>query len=77
EEKHVPNTVRESTRTKPITVSQPSVITKIEVNSDSNGFSSIGIDNTKTRRPQPRSNTKIDRVPLHLRVVEARIKELK
>nr|GEX54198.1 Gag-Pol polyprotein [Tanacetum cinerariifolium]GEX54205.1 Gag-Pol polyprotein [Tanacetum cinerariifolium] len=63
EEKHVPNNVRASTRTKPITISQPSVITKKEVNSNSNGFSSTGIDNTKTRRPQPRRNTKNDRVP--------------
>nr|GEV34700.1 reverse transcriptase domain-containing protein [Tanacetum cinerariifolium] len=39
------------------------VITKKYVNSDSNGFSSTGIDNTKTRRLQPRSNTKNDRVP--------------
>ncbi|GJW84424.1 hypothetical protein Tco_0157569 [Tanacetum coccineum] len=32
-------------------------------NSDSNGLSSTGVDNTaKTRRPQPRSNTKNDRV---------------
>nr|GFA12730.1 Gag-Pol polyprotein [Tanacetum cinerariifolium] len=46
-----------------ITVSQPPVITKKDVNSDSNGLSSTGIDNTKTRRPQPRSNTKNDRVP--------------
>nr|GEV20248.1 hypothetical protein [Tanacetum cinerariifolium] len=63
EAKHVPNNVRASARTKPITVSQPSVITKKEVNSDSNGFSSTGIDNSKTRRPQPRSNTKNERVP--------------
>nr|GFA25593.1 hypothetical protein [Tanacetum cinerariifolium] len=63
EEKHLPNTVRASARTKPITVSQPHVITKKDVNSDSNGLSSTGIDNTKTRRPQPRSNTKNDRVP--------------
>nr|GEX25257.1 hypothetical protein [Tanacetum cinerariifolium] len=63
EEKHVPNNVSTSTRTKPITISQPSIITKKEVNSDSNGFSSTGIDNTKTIRPQPRSNTKNDRVP--------------
>nr|GEX41183.1 hypothetical protein [Tanacetum cinerariifolium] len=63
EEKHVPNTVRASARTKPITVSQPPVFTKKDVNSDSNGLSSTGIDNTKTRRPQPRSNTKNDRVP--------------
>nr|GEU63744.1 hypothetical protein [Tanacetum cinerariifolium] len=62
EEKHVPNKVRASDRTKPITVSQPPVITKKVVNSDSNGLSSIGVDNTKTRRPQPRSNTKNDRV---------------
>nr|GEW85496.1 hypothetical protein [Tanacetum cinerariifolium] len=63
EEKHVPNKVRASVRTNPITVSQPHVITKKVVNSDSNGLSSIGVDNTKTRRPQPRSNTKNDRVP--------------
>nr|GEY81550.1 hypothetical protein [Tanacetum cinerariifolium] len=58
---HVPNTVSASARTKPITVSQPPVITKKDVNSDLNGLSSIGIDNTKTRRPQPMSNTKNDR----------------
>ncbi|GJW52415.1 retrovirus-related pol polyprotein from transposon TNT 1-94 [Tanacetum coccineum] len=47
-----------------ITVPQPHVITKKVVNSDSNGFSSTGVDiTTKTRRPQPRSNTKNDRVP--------------
>nr|GFA52807.1 hypothetical protein [Tanacetum cinerariifolium] len=62
EEKHVPNTVSASTRTKPITVSQPHVITKRDVNSDLNGLFSTGIDTTKTRRPQPRSNTKNDRV---------------
>nr|GEW65286.1 hypothetical protein [Tanacetum cinerariifolium] len=60
EEKHVPNNVRASIRTKPIIVSQPSVFTKKDVNSDLNGLSSTGIDNTKTRRPQPRSNTKND-----------------
>nr|GEV39901.1 retrovirus-related Pol polyprotein from transposon TNT 1-94 [Tanacetum cinerariifolium] len=63
EEKHVPNKVRASVRTKPITVSQPPVFTKKVVNSDSNGLSSIGVDNNKTRRPQPRSNIKNDRVP--------------
>nr|GEZ28957.1 Gag-Pol polyprotein [Tanacetum cinerariifolium] len=63
EEKHVSNTVRASNRTKPITVSQPSVFTKKDVNSNSNGLSFTGVDNTKTRRPQPRSNTKNDRVP--------------
>nr|GEZ16291.1 putative ribonuclease H-like domain-containing protein [Tanacetum cinerariifolium] len=63
EEKHIPNAVRASARTKLITVSQPPVITKKDVNSDSNILSSTGIDNTKTRRPRPRSNTKNDRVP--------------
>ncbi|GJZ05090.1 retrovirus-related pol polyprotein from transposon TNT 1-94 [Tanacetum coccineum] len=61
EEKSVPNKLRASVRIKPITISQPHVIT---VNSDSNGFCSTGVDNTaKTRRPQPRSNTKNGRVP--------------
>nr|GEZ76727.1 copia protein [Tanacetum cinerariifolium]GEZ76734.1 copia protein [Tanacetum cinerariifolium] len=63
EEKHVPNEDRARFRTKPITVSQPPIFTKKDVNSDSNGLSSTGIDNTKTRRPQLRSNTKNDRVP--------------
>nr|GEW09794.1 retrovirus-related Pol polyprotein from transposon TNT 1-94 [Tanacetum cinerariifolium] len=63
EDKHVPNNVRASVRTKPITISQPPVFTKKYVNSDSNGLSSTKVDNTKTRRPQPRSNTKNDRVP--------------
>nr|GFC62385.1 hypothetical protein [Tanacetum cinerariifolium] len=61
EAKKVPNTVSARFRTKPITVSQPSVITKKDMNSNSNGLSSTGLDNTKTRRPQPRSNTKNDR----------------
>nr|GEZ21192.1 hypothetical protein [Tanacetum cinerariifolium] len=61
--KHVLNTVSVSARTKPITVSQPHVITKKDLNSDLNGSSSTGVDNTKTRRPKPRSNTKHDRVP--------------
>nr|GFC72718.1 hypothetical protein [Tanacetum cinerariifolium] len=63
EAKKVPNTVSASSRTKPITVSQPNIITKENVNSDLNGLSSTGLDNTKTRRPQPRSNTENDRVP--------------
>nr|GEV59643.1 retrovirus-related Pol polyprotein from transposon TNT 1-94 [Tanacetum cinerariifolium] len=63
EEKHVPNKVRASVRTNPITVSQPLVITKKVVNSDSNGLSSTGVDNNKTRRPHPRRNIKNDRVP--------------
>nr|GEU67012.1 uncharacterized mitochondrial protein AtMg00810-like [Tanacetum cinerariifolium] len=61
EEEHAPNKVRASVRTKPITVSQPPVITKKVLNSDSNGLSSTRVDNIKTRRPQPRSNTKNDR----------------
>nr|GEY31407.1 retrovirus-related Pol polyprotein from transposon TNT 1-94 [Tanacetum cinerariifolium] len=63
EEKYVPNKVRASVRTNLITVSQPPVITKKVVNSDSNGLSSTGVVNTKTKRLQPRSNTKNDRVP--------------
>nr|GEW81804.1 hypothetical protein [Tanacetum cinerariifolium] len=62
EQKHVPNKVRASVRTNPITISQPLVITKKVVNSNSNGLSSTGVDNTKTRKPQPRSNKKNDRV---------------
>nr|GEZ87488.1 hypothetical protein [Tanacetum cinerariifolium] len=62
EEKHVPNKVRASVRTKPITVSQPPVFAKKVMNSDSNGLSSTGVDNTKTKRLQPRSNTKNDRM---------------
>nr|GEZ08167.1 hypothetical protein [Tanacetum cinerariifolium] len=63
EEKNVPNTVRASDKKKPITVSQPPVFIKKDMNSDLNGLSSAGVDNTKTRRPQPRSNTKHDKVP--------------
>nr|GFA52880.1 hypothetical protein [Tanacetum cinerariifolium] len=51
EAKKVPNTVSASSRTKPITVSQPSVITKKDMNSNLNGLSFTGLDNTKTRRP--------------------------
>nr|GEU53870.1 retrovirus-related Pol polyprotein from transposon TNT 1-94 [Tanacetum cinerariifolium] len=62
EDKFMPiNKFRASIRTKPITVSQPYVITKKDVNSDPHGLSSTRIDNTaKTRRPQPKSNTKND-----------------
>ncbi|GJV77256.1 hypothetical protein Tco_1508840 [Tanacetum coccineum] len=65
EEKYVPNKpIKASVVIKLITVSQPHVITKKDVNSDSNGLSSTGVNNTaKTRRPQPRSNIKNDRVP--------------
>nr|GEX93741.1 hypothetical protein [Tanacetum cinerariifolium] len=75
EEKHVPNTVSASTRTKPITVSQPPVITEKNVNSDLNGLSSTGVNNTKTRRPQPRSNTKHDRIPFASKSSRSKNKE--
>ncbi|GJT09501.1 retrovirus-related pol polyprotein from transposon TNT 1-94 [Tanacetum coccineum] len=53
-----------SVRTNPITASQSHVIIKKVVNADSNGFYSTRVDiTTKTRRPQPRSNTKNDKVP--------------
>nr|GEY82210.1 hypothetical protein [Tanacetum cinerariifolium] len=72
--KKVPNTVSASSRTKPITVSQPSVITKKDMNSNLNG---LGLDNTKTRRPQPRSNTKNDRVPSASKSSRSKNKEVK
>ncbi|GKD44242.1 retrovirus-related pol polyprotein from transposon TNT 1-94 [Tanacetum coccineum] len=63
ENKFMPNhNIRASVRTNLITISQPHVISKKVVNSDSNGFSFTGVDiATKTRRPQPRSNIKNDR----------------
>ncbi|GKD78967.1 hypothetical protein Tco_1341588 [Tanacetum coccineum] len=61
-----PNTnkhVKASFRTKSITVSQPHVITKKDVNSNINGLLSTGVESTaKTRRPHPRSNLKNDRI---------------
>nr|GEV52822.1 reverse transcriptase domain-containing protein [Tanacetum cinerariifolium] len=77
EEKQVPNIVSAGARTKPITVSQPPVITKKNVNSDVNGLSSTGLDNTKTRRPQPRSNTKNDRVLSASKSSRSKNKEVK
>nr|GEX11001.1 retrovirus-related Pol polyprotein from transposon TNT 1-94 [Tanacetum cinerariifolium] len=57
------NKVRASVGTISIIVSQSYVITKKGVNSKFNGLSSTGVDNTaKTRRLQPRINTKNDRV---------------
>nr|GFB95818.1 ribonuclease H-like domain-containing protein [Tanacetum cinerariifolium] len=76
EEKHVPNNVRASVRTKPIIVSQHPVITKKVVNSNTNGLSSTEVDNTKTRRLQPRSNTKNDRVPSTSKSSRSKNKEL-
>nr|GFD30950.1 hypothetical protein [Tanacetum cinerariifolium] len=75
--KKVPNTVSASSRTKPITVSQPNVITKKNMNSNLNGLSSTGLDNTKTRRPQHRSNTKNDRVPSASKSSQRTNKEVK
>ncbi|GJU75232.1 retrovirus-related pol polyprotein from transposon TNT 1-94, partial [Tanacetum coccineum] len=61
----VPNKhVNASVRTKPITVSQPYVITKNDVNSKTNGFSPKDVKSTtRTRRPLPINNTKNDKVP--------------
>ncbi|GKE45725.1 hypothetical protein Tco_1473009, partial [Tanacetum coccineum] len=61
----MPNkTIKASVWTKPITTSQPHVISQKNVNSNSNGISSTGVESTaKTRRPHHRSNTKNDRVP--------------
>ncbi|GJX30336.1 retrovirus-related pol polyprotein from transposon TNT 1-94 [Tanacetum coccineum] len=56
--------VKASVRTNSIIVSQPHVISHKNMNPNSNGISSIGVESTaKTRRPQPMSNTKNDRVP--------------
>nr|GFC46909.1 hypothetical protein [Tanacetum cinerariifolium] len=77
EAKKVNNIVSASSRTKPITVSQPNVITKKNVNSNLNGLSSTGLDNTKTRIPQPRSNTKNDRVPSASKSSRSKNKEVK
>nr|GFB01357.1 integrase, catalytic region, zinc finger, CCHC-type, peptidase aspartic, catalytic [Tanacetum cinerariifolium] len=75
--KKVPNTVSASSRTKPIIVSQPSVITKKDMNSNLNGLSSTRLDNTKTRRPQLISNTKNDRVPSASKSSKSSNKEVK
>nr|GFA74342.1 hypothetical protein [Tanacetum cinerariifolium] len=77
EAKKVPNTVSASSRTKPITVSQPHVITKKDMNSNLNALSSTGLDNTKTKRPQPRCNKKHDRVPSVSKSSRSKNKEAK
>ncbi|GKA45959.1 retrovirus-related pol polyprotein from transposon TNT 1-94 [Tanacetum coccineum] len=61
----VPNKhVKASIRTKSITVSQPHVITKNDVDSKTNGFSPKDVKSTtRTRRPLPRNNPKNDKVP--------------
>ncbi|GJX10275.1 retrovirus-related pol polyprotein from transposon TNT 1-94 [Tanacetum coccineum] len=56
--------VKASVRTDPISISQQHVSSEENVNPNSNGFSSTGVESTaKTRRPQLRSNTSNDRVP--------------
>ncbi|GJY70082.1 hypothetical protein Tco_0473064 [Tanacetum coccineum] len=56
--------VKASVRIKPITVSQPHVITKKDINSIINGFSPKNVESTtRTRRPRPRNNPKSDKVP--------------
>nr|GFC12909.1 hypothetical protein [Tanacetum cinerariifolium] len=42
-----------------------------------NGLSSTGLDNTKTRRPQPRSNTKHERVPSASKSSQSKNKDAK
>nr|GEW20204.1 hypothetical protein [Tanacetum cinerariifolium] len=61
----VPNKhVKAIVRTKPITISQPHVITKNDVNSKTNGYSPKDVKNTtKTRRPLPMNKAKNDKVP--------------
>ncbi|GJT38774.1 hypothetical protein Tco_0938639 [Tanacetum coccineum] len=63
EDKFMPiNKVRESVRTNRITVLQPHLITKKDVNSITNGFSPKNVESTtRTRRPQPRNNHKSDK----------------
>nr|GEV43257.1 hypothetical protein [Tanacetum cinerariifolium] len=56
--------VKAIVRTKPITVSQPHVITKNDVNFKTNGFSPKDVKSTtRTRKPYPRNNPKNDKVP--------------
>ncbi|GJX17551.1 hypothetical protein Tco_0218383 [Tanacetum coccineum] len=78
EENFVPNKpTKASFRTNPITVSQPHVIIKKDVDSDSNGFSFTGVDiTTKTRGPQPRRNTKNDRFPCASKISRIKNKEV-
>nr|GEX70178.1 hypothetical protein [Tanacetum cinerariifolium] len=55
--------IKSSVRTKSIITLQHHVTHMENVNYNSNGLSSIGVESTaKTRIPQPRSNTKINRV---------------
>nr|GEV49780.1 retrovirus-related Pol polyprotein from transposon TNT 1-94 [Tanacetum cinerariifolium] len=68
-EKHVPNKVRASVRTKPITISQPPVFTKKVINSDSNGLSSTGSSCSKNKEvdvEEHRSKLLLSRNKKHL-----------
>ncbi|GJR83493.1 hypothetical protein Tco_0154278 [Tanacetum coccineum] len=60
----VPNKhLKTSVRTNLITVSQPHVVTKEDINSNKNGFSPNNVESTtRTRRTQPRNNPKSDKV---------------
>ncbi|GJT78646.1 hypothetical protein Tco_1045371 [Tanacetum coccineum] len=59
--------VKASVRTIPITVSQPHVITKNDVNSKTNGFSPKDVKSTtRTRRPLPRNNPKNDKLAIRI-----------
>nr|GEY36572.1 zinc finger protein [Tanacetum cinerariifolium] len=63
--------VKASVKTKPITVSQPHVITKNDVNSKTNGFSPKDVKSTtKTRRPLLRNNPKNDKVASKSKIME-------
>ncbi|GJS94866.1 retrovirus-related pol polyprotein from transposon TNT 1-94 [Tanacetum coccineum] len=79
EDKFVPiNKRRASVRTNPTTISQPQVIAKKKVNSNSNSLSSTEVNNiAKTRRPQPRRNTKNDRVTSMSKSSRSNNKEIK
>nr|GEU94743.1 Gag-Pol polyprotein [Tanacetum cinerariifolium] len=79
EVKYMPNKpVNASVRTNPITDSQPHVITNKVVNYELRGFSSTGVEiTTMTRRPQPRSSIKNDRVPSTFKSSHIKNKEVK
>ncbi|GKD12820.1 hypothetical protein Tco_1197227, partial [Tanacetum coccineum] len=61
----VPNKhVKAGVRRKPITVSQPHLVTKEDVNSNRNGFTPNNVKSTtRTKRPQLRNNPKSNKVP--------------
>nr|GEV57001.1 hypothetical protein [Tanacetum cinerariifolium] len=79
EEKYVPNKpIKASVRTNSITVSQPHVITKKDVNFDTNGLSSTGVNiTTKIEGHNLGAIQRMIGSLLRLRVVGSRIKKLK